>query len=746
MATLDIEGRRVDVDDSFLKLSPQQQNETVMHIAASMQASGHLPGGKPQRQTVAQPSYDPMGNVTGGTEDVPTFEQSRSPGVGQSDDILKSAAGGVVRGAAGLAGLPALAADYLTRGSDYLAQKLTGQSDDDYRAQEQRRKDSRLFPGALEAMQPQGIQRQIEKVTGPAYVPTTRAGKFASAATEFGVGGAVGNPANIARNIVAYGVVPGLLSEAGGQAFEGSAAETPARIAGAVAGGIGGALATRGGTAGNMIRGAVEGATPQQLDAAEQLFQRAAQAGTPISRAEAIQAVTNGSTRIGDLQHTVEGMGGMKDFYSQRPAQNEAAARRAFDTLSPPSQNPSQIGPQAGQAAESVVGDVTQAINRRTRPLYQAAEGQRVGPQVQQALVADPLYAQTLQEVRSNPALNRTIERLPDDSVGVIDLVQRRMREQADNARLPGQANTSNLAAANFEDARNVPLAAADTVTGSRAGTGANPPVAGSYEAARATQQQLRQQYLEPLMNGPIGKLASRDTTTKRAIEALFPENPIPNSSDEILTAVSAMAARNPRATRDLVRAHVESVFNEATQRMSQGGFNQSGGAKFSAALRGNPQQADNLEAAVVAMSPHGRRIWQGFNVFLENLEAQQFRQAAGSRTAFKIPGVEDLKSGGLANNAAQVVASGGLRLPQKLANAVQNWNVGRNLDDLSRLLTDPGADAIFRQMATAPSGSSKAMALTTRLITLAAKGNGSRPRVEIDTSGWSDGPPGSPR
>lgn len=742
MATLDIEGRRVDVDDNFLKLSPQQQNETVMHIAASL-GVGKNAG---QQQRISVPQYDPMGNPTGGSEDVAPFEQSRSPAVAQSDDILKGAAGGVVRGVAGMAGLPAMAADYLTQASDRIAQRITGQTDEEYQKQIADRKAQTLFPGAMDAMRPEGIQRQIEKVTGPAYVPTTRAGRFASAATEFGVGGAVGNPANIARNIVAYGVVPGLLSEAGGQAFEGSAAETPARIAGALAGGIGGALATRGRTAGSMIRGAVDGATPQQLDAAEQLFQQAQRMGTPISRAEAIQSVTNGATRMGDLQHTVEGMGGMKGFYSQRPAQNEAAARRAFDELSPSAQSPSRIGPEVGRTAEGIVGDVTQAINRRTRPLYRATETQRVGPQVQQALAADPLYAQTLQEVRSNPALNRTIEHLPDDSVGVIDLVQRRMREQADNVRLPGQPSTSNLAAANFEDARTVPLAAADTVTGSRQATATNPAVAGSYETARATQLLLRQQYLEPLMNGPIGKLAGRDMTTKNAINALFPENPLPNSADEILNSVSALAARNPRATRELVRAHAESVFNEAAQRMSQGGLNQSGGAKFAAVLRGNPQQADNLEAAVVAMSPHGRRIWQGFNAFLENLEAQQFRQAAGSRTAFKIPGVEDLKSGGLANNAAQIAASGGLRLPQKLANAVQNWNVGRNLDDLSRLLTDPGADAIFRHMATAPSGSSKAMALTTRLVTLATKGGASRPRVEIDTSGWRDNSSSPPR
>ena len=38
MATLNIEGRRVSVDDSFLKLSPEEQQTTVEEIAASFTA------------------------------------------------------------------------------------------------------------------------------------------------------------------------------------------------------------------------------------------------------------------------------------------------------------------------------------------------------------------------------------------------------------------------------------------------------------------------------------------------------------------------------------------------------------------------------------------------------------------------------------------------------------------------------------------------------------------------------------
>jgi len=738
MAILDIEGRRVNVDDSFLSLSPQKQNETVMHIAASLKlggaGSGKAAGGK-----AAVPQYDPMGTPTGTMEDVNVPDMPPSALRAQMDDITKGIGGGLVRGVAGTAGLVTeTLPNALTWLGDRAAKAVTGEDDEKFKSRIAERDKRFADSGVGKALSTRGIQSGIETVTGEAYEPTTRSGKIASRAAEFVPGALVGSPANAVRNVIGFGAVPGALSEIGGQAFEGSAMETPARIGGALAGGIGSAIAMRSTPAGNMIRQSVDGVTQQQLDQAAALFDRAAQAGTPISRAEAIQAVTQGGTRIGDLQHTVEGMGGMRQFYAQRPAQNEAAARRAFDEISPPMPNrtPSQIGPEVGQAGEAIVGDVTQAINRTTRPLYQAAESQRVGPQVHQALLSDPLYARTLQEVRSNPSLNRTIEHLPDDSVGAIDLVQRRMREQADTARVPGQASTSNLAAANFEDARTIPLAAADTLTGSRAASATSPAVAGSYETARAAQQQLRQQYLEPLMNGPIGKLAGRDTTTKNAINALFPENPLPNSADEILTSVSALAARNPRATRELVRAHAEGVFNEASQRMSQGGFNQSGGAKFAAVLRGNPQQADNLEAAVTAMSPHGRRVWQGFNEFLEVLEAQQYRQATGSRTAFKIPGVEDMKSGGIANNVAQVVGSGGLKLPKKVSDAVANWNVGQNLDDLARLLTDPAAANQFRALASAPAGSTKSLYLTGRLAALAARGGqgDTLPRVHIPT------------
>ena len=42
MATININGRRVKVDDSFLSLSPEQQNATVDEIAASFTTPGNV--------------------------------------------------------------------------------------------------------------------------------------------------------------------------------------------------------------------------------------------------------------------------------------------------------------------------------------------------------------------------------------------------------------------------------------------------------------------------------------------------------------------------------------------------------------------------------------------------------------------------------------------------------------------------------------------------------------------------------
>ena len=621
-------------------------------------------------------------------------------------DLGRSLISGVDSGFSGLAGLPA----FVGRGAQWATNQgqalVQNRPYEDVRAENNAR--AVISPETLEYYSPDAIHQR----SGLAHKPQTRAGRYVETGAEFATGAALTGPANIARNAVMYGLGPGLASEAAGQATEGTALEPYARAGAAIAGGLTGAGLSRSSTAEGIVRRSGN-LTPQQVDAVEALMRDAQAQGVQLTRAEAAQQVTGGATRLGDLQRVVEGQGGLREFMAARPGQVEAAGARQFDAIATAVDNPSTLGPAAGRRADRIVGDASEIINRGTHPLYQQADSVRVGPQIHAGLLSDDLYAQTLREVRNDPSLNRTIAHLPDDAVGVQHLVSRRLTEQADNARAPGQPGTSQTRSANFADAQAAPMAAAEMATG---GPG------GAFATAQAQQAALRQQYLDPLMAGPIGKIAGRDTTTRQAIDALFPANPLPNSAQEVVTAVQALSTRSPVIARQLVRTHAESVFNEATQAI-QSGANQFGGATFAAAIRGNRQQAENLAAGIRAL-PGGDAILPGFDRLLDIMSATGQRQRIGSQTAFNAELMDTMRTGGNVMTTATMAAGAGVKWPAKVLERFQQWNLGRNTDEVARILTAPEAAPLFRHLMTESDLTPRAVALVSRITALGERGS----------------------
>ena len=218
---------------------------------------------------------------------------------------------------------------------------------------------------------------------------------------------------------------------------------------------------------------------------------------------------------------------------------------------------------------------------------------------------------------------------------------------------------------------------------------------------------------LESVMTGPIGKLAKRDATTRDAINALFPQNPLANSANEISQTIGALAKKSPRVASDLVRVHMESVFNQASRELISGA-NSAGGAKFRAALVGNPQQAANLEAAVRAL-PHGDQVWPGIQRFLDVLEATGTRQNVGSRTAYNAIFSENLSKSGMIGEGSKALANP-LQGAKFLADKFENWKLGKNLDELARVFTDPKAANLFRAISKRPVGNRAAQQIAVRI------------------------------
>jgi hypothetical protein len=137
--------------------------------------------------------------------------------------LVKGAGAGIVRGAAGVLGLPSMAMS----GMDALAAKL-GILRPDYAEVDS-------FGTALkQATSTEGIRGAVSDLTGgqTEYVDPTTLGKYVGTTSEFVGGGGFNVPA----------IAGGLLSEASGQAFEGTSFEPAARIVGGIVGGVGGGI------------------------------------------------------------------------------------------------------------------------------------------------------------------------------------------------------------------------------------------------------------------------------------------------------------------------------------------------------------------------------------------------------------------------------------------------------------------------------------------------------------------------
>lgn len=634
-------------------------------------------------------------------------------------DVAKSAGIGVAKGAIGMAGMAGDIRELLSAGVDYAAQQFGIPADKVQQFKDAAYKGAAngFLPVRLAANAPTSgdIQKGIEHYTGDFYKPQTTAGEYAQTAGEFlpaAFGGEAGLVGRAARTLI-----PAATSETAGQVTKGTGYEPVARFLGALAGGGATALASRPGTAARAIQQQLpDGITPQMVDQAQQLIQDAAGRGVQLAWPEALSQVAGRPVLTNLMRHleaSPQTEAHMAEFFAGRPQQVENAVRGELGNIAPINHNPFAIGPAVGAAGEDIATRIRGAINTATRPMYDAAGQHLVPRQVHAAMTADPLFAQALNAVRNDPARNSFVRGQSDRSVAVYDAVKKELEERAQNAAQPLNPNASQAVASATgtlgNDVRDLAIAS------ERAST--NGPSA--YQAALATQARLRERYLTPFLNSPLGRAAGRDTTTKQAIEALFPSQPLANSEREIGQSVRALANRNPQAAQDLVRAHVEGVFNQAAKDL-QTGPNAANGAKFRTALIGNPQQRANLQAAVEAL-PNGHQRWQGFNRLLDVLSATGTRQGIGSRTSYNDMINEMQKSGGAVQAGAKIAAQP-LSFLKPVADKYDQWKLGRNLNELADILTNPRSANLLRAAARAPQSALPSLALKLVTFTQASR------------------------
>lgn len=634
-------------------------------------------------------------------------------------DVGLSALASVPKAITSMAGMATDLGDSLLGGLVYGTDRLRGVSPEDAStnsaAARKARKEMRQGLGELGFGPVTGIpgnsteirQGLEDKVTGPLHEPQTRMGKVADTVGQFTTSSMLmGAGGPLARAV--QGVVPGLITEAAGQTpgIEGTPLEPWARGGSAVLSGLITHKVTAPQSADRIIADSMKGVTKSQMNDAMKLMRSSRDAGgVPLTWPEAIQHVTGGRTTLDDVARYVEQSpaGGpiMRTFYADRPQQIEGAVNTQANALDPVRRAPEVVGPTVQRGAQGYLDEVNAGINDATRPLYDAAKGVRLGPRDMQQILANPSYKAAVAELRGHPYLGDYYKRIKANSIEMIDAVKKLMdKDIAAMAVAPKGIDRFAGAAATTQ--KNSMLNIAKNASQ-------------EYSDALTIQGDLRRNALEPLQQGPTGKLAANDALGQQ-INAIFPTNPMSGSEQGVRQAIRAIARKDPQTAANIVGAHIDRVFAEANQKLASGP-NQAGGAGFAAVISGNSQQAKNLEAAIRAL-PNGDSKWQGFRNLLDNLEATGTRKAQNSATSINETIKQNLKGGSLIGESAATVLS-----PAKWTtgarDAYQAWRMGRNTEYLARLFTDPRAEKLLARMALYKPGTPEAIDITGRVLAI---------------------------
>ena len=576
------------------------------------------------------------------------------------------------------------------------------------------------------------LMRLAQMAGADTSAPVTRAGRAAESVSSFLPGAAAlgaESAGQVPGALARYGLIPGVTSEAAGQLTEGTPEEPYARVAGAMLPQTVGAGYSAAEHALNPMNRAMQGLTPTQSSAAQALLDQSRAAGAPLTVPEAVQQVTGSGTRLGDLQRVVEqspqGAATMRPFFAKRPGQTETLAQNTLDQIAGVPPDPHQVAPRVQAAADQTVQAANTARTQAVQPHYQAAATDRVpidemkdylnridsmiagdktgimGPELSKlrdSLIETPGKPGTpAQRIPTQTPTGATIYRsvpatpptppVPITDIENLDRVRKFFRDRLD---LPQWAQN----ATSKEEGAKI---------GSLLDELRSRMIAASPDFAQGKQlyQDITENAFNPLVRSPTGQLAAAEKFPQQA-KILFSTNPLPSSEKAIGKAVRQLAQRDPEAAAQLVRMHLEQVFNEATQN-NLPGANQFGGPKFIAVVSGNTQQAKNLEAAVRAL-PNGDVRWNALKKAMDIMQGMGTRQPVGSQTEFNRQINEFLRTGHPAAEIAATAASPG-RWMHIVHDIYRNAAYGQNTANLARIFTEGSVDDL-RSLARAGSRS----------------------------------------
>ena len=211
--------------------------------------------------------FDAKDEAKGGTKPAANpFDAYDAPKASTSRDVARSLGTGLVEGVTGIMGMPRDISNALTGVAENYVLPMANKARGALGLEPVKGPAQQANPPKFEDYLPPamsngmatagaampwlqgsaGMKRAVEdNVTGPLPEPQTTAGKYARTVGQFIPGAAMTPGGGMVGNVLKFGVLPGLTSEAAGQATEGSPLEPYARVAGGIAGSVAPQIAKR---------------------------------------------------------------------------------------------------------------------------------------------------------------------------------------------------------------------------------------------------------------------------------------------------------------------------------------------------------------------------------------------------------------------------------------------------------------------------------------------------------------------
>lgn len=507
--------------------------------------------------------------------------------------------------------------------------------------------------------------------------PQGPAGEYGQAIGNFlGPATVMGGPGGTVTKTLGA-VIPAVASETAGQLSRKFApghpkVEQAARLAAALVAGTASGTALGGPkTAPKLLGNALGDTTPEQRAATVALMQKGEDLGFTPTVTEAADYTIPGAS-AGPLAAASERTPAgsiLRARYAERPGQVQSVMSDLLDRIAPPT-DPSRTALGAQQAAEGAIGEARSGINARARPSYEALPGQEIPPSPEaQAALGDPSYTAALKAFRSNPELNRApYNALPDNNLAVVNEVRKTLDDLKASVT-PNPANPQGsvqLSSLRGQAGSNVDALAA--------------ALSPEWSAARGTVAQGHADILDPMMTGPLGRIASAEGKPVLASQtnALFPNQPPEGQAGVTADAMSRLGG----AGADLLRAYIAKALGEAAH--DQGGKPTTLVAgRLAQAISGNPNQAETLSAATNAVAPS---VNQTLADALDVFKASGTRTAQGSSTVANMAQNQDIASGGHAAIAAFTGASKRMLLDRTM-NFFDQISLEMNADQVAKAI-----------------------------------------------------------